>query len=270
MKVSKRGRREHVSTERIEQLDRMIDSIRMKRKDSDAVKVENEVLDTQTLMGLYRLARKGKFDALGGVINAGKEANIFLARKGDVSIAVKIYMITTSNFNTMKKYVLGDRRFAGVKQDRQHIIFAWAQKEYRNLQSAKKAGVRVPEPYAFHRNILLMEFIGRDGLPFPQLKDVPLTKEEAEHVVERLLEYISLLYQRVHMVHGDMSEYNVLLDPDTFEPVVIDMGQSVLLDHPLAEEMLVRDIANIVRLAREHGLFYDVDTCIQNVKEVGV
>ena len=87
---------------------------------------------------------------------------------------------------------------------------------------------------------------------------------------ERLLEYISLLYQRVHMVHGDMSEYNVLLDPDTFEPVVIDMGQSVLLDHPLAEEMLVRDIANIVRLAREHGLFYDVDTCIQNVKEVGV
>ena len=270
MRDGKMSRDEHISRKHMESLDCMVDKMRLKRKDSDASKVENEVLDTRTLMGLYRLARKGEFDAFGGVINAGKEANVFLARKGNGSIAIKIYMITTSNFNTMRDYVLGDKRFAGVRQDRRHIILAWAQKEYKNLQSAKKAGVRVPEVYECYQNILTMEFIGRDELPFPKLKDICISREQAEYVIEGLLGYIRLLYQKAHLVHGDMSEYNVLIDPEQLEPVVIDMGQGVLLDHPLAEELLLRDVSNIVRFAKKHRLSYDVEKCIKDVRGVSI
>jgi len=270
MRGSERSKGERISREHLENLDRMMDKMRIKAKDSGASKVESEVLDTRTLMGLYRLARKGEFDALGGVINAGKEANVFLARKGNASIAIKIYMMTTSNFNTMKDYVIGDKRFAGVRQDRRHMIFAWAQKEFKNLQSAKKAGVRVPEVYECHQNILTMEFIGRDELPFPKLKDIRIPREQVEYVIERLLEYVRLLYQKAHLVHGDMSEYNVLIDPEQLEPIVIDMGQGVLLDHPLAEELVVRDVSNIVRFARKHRLSYDVEKCIRDVRGVSI
>ncbi|HIH69043.1 serine protein kinase RIO [Methermicoccus shengliensis] len=264
-----RGKRDGLSKDRMVRMDRVLDELRIRRKDSDALKVESEVLDTQTLMGLYRLSARGKLDALGGVINAGKEANVFFARRDGRDMAVKIYMITTSNFNAMKDYILADRRFAGIKRDKRHIIFAWARKEYKNLQSAARVGVRVPEVYDCYQNILTMEFLGKDEVPHPQLKDVPLTEQEAKGVVETLLEYVSLLYHRAKLVHGDLSEYNVLIDPETLEPIIIDMAQGVLTDHPRAGELLERDVENIVRYATRQGLGYSVDECLRRVREDG-
>jgi len=264
-----RGRRSGLSKDGMARMERILDELRTRRKDSDDLKVESEVLDTQTLMGLYRLSAKGKLDALGGVINAGKEANVFLARRDGEDIAVKIYMITTSNFNAMKDYILADRRFVGIKRDRRHIVFGWARKEYKNLQSAARAGVRVPEVYDCYQNILTMEFLGRDEVPYPQLKDISLSERELEGVVEMLLEYVSLLYQRAKLVHGDLSEYNVLIEPESLEPIIIDMGQGVLTDHPRAEELLERDVENIVRYATRQGLSYSVDECLRRVRGDG-
>lgn len=264
-----RNNRDGLSKDMIARMERVLDELGRRRKSSDDLKVENDVLDTQTLMGLYKLSAKGKLDALGGVINAGKEASVFFAQRDGRDIAVKIYMITTNNFNAMKDYILADRRFVGVKRDKRHIIFAWARKEYKNLQSAARAGVRVPEVYDCYQNILTMEFLGKDEVPYPQLKDVPLSEQDAKDVVETLLEYVSLLYHRAKLVHGDLSEYNVLIDPETHEPIVIDMGQGVLTDHPRAEELLERDVGNIVRYATRQGLSYSVEECLRRVRGAG-
>jgi RIO kinase 1 len=123
----------------------------------------------------------------------------------------------------MKDYILGDPRFAGIKHTRKDIILAWTKKEYKNLKRGEEAGVRVPKPYITRRNILLMEFIGKDGIPMPQLKDVKPTPQEASHIFDRILQYMNLLYSRAKLVHADLSEYNILVDMDTMEPVIIDM-----------------------------------------------
>ena len=92
-----------------------------------------------------------------------------------------------------------------------------------------------------------MEFIGKDGVPMPQLKDVKLSTQEASHILEKIIGYMNLLYTKAKLVHADLSEYNILVDMDTMEPVIIDMGQSVLTDHFNAQTYLQRDVTNIAR-----------------------
>ncbi len=249
-------------------MDEIIDEFRMRIKSSD-METFADVFDEATLMALYELSRKGYIEALGGCFSTGKEANLFhaIAKKDDISeIAVKIYLISTANFNAMKEYILGDPRFAGIKQSRKDIILAWTKKEFKNLKRAEEAGVRVPKPYFTKRNILLMEFIGKDGIAMPQLKDAGLSAAEAKHIFNRILEYMKLLYSKARLVHADLSEYNILLDVNTMEPVIIDMGQSVITDHLNAEVYLRRDVANI---ARFFGKYIPVneDEMISIIKE---
>jgi len=231
-------------------MDEKVDEFRMRIKDSDLKQVYSDVFDTATLMALYDLSKKGYIDALGGCFSTGKEANLFhaVAKKDDISeIAVKIYLISTANFNAMKDYILGDPRFQGISHSKKDIILAWTKKEFKNLKRAEEAGVRVPKPYITQRNILLMEFIGKDGIPMPQLKDVKLTLHEATHIFDLLIKYMNRLYIRAKLVHADLSEYNILVDMNKMEPVIIDMGQSVLTSHFNAETYLRRDVANVAR-----------------------
>lgn len=259
-----------VSDRKLSRMDEKIDEFRMRIKDSDQRQVLSDVFDNATLTALYDLTRKGYIDALGGCFSTGKEANLFhaISSKDNIKeIAVKIYMISTANFNAMKDYILGDPRFAGIKHARKDIILAWTKKEFKNLTRAKEAGVRVPEPYITQRNILLMEFIGKDGVPMPQLKDVELTPEEALHMFNRIVEYMNLLYQRAKLVHADLSEYNILVDMDTMEPVIIDMGQSVTTDHYHSETYLQRDVVNIARFFGKLNIQVNTDEMISTIKK---
>ena len=227
-----------------EEFDTKIDLLRQKIKDSNDLKVLENVFDTRTLMNLYALASKGVIDSLGGSISTGKEANIFYATRGEDFLAVKIYRVTSSNFKAMQDYLNGDPRFGSVKGTRRAIISTWAKKEFRNLTRAEEAGVRVPHPFFVRENILILELIGQDESPAPQIRDVDLG-EEAKAAFEKLSEYISVLYNRAGLVHADLSEFNVLYDAG--ETVLIDMGQSVTLDHPMAGQFLERDILNVSR-----------------------
>lgn len=227
-----------------EEFDTRIDVLRTRIKDSDDLSVLEAVFDRRTLMNLYTLASKGVIDALGGSVATGKEANIFSALGGGKDLAIKIYRITTSNFQAMQDYLHGDPRFGSVKGTKRSIVNAWTKKEYRNLLRAEEVGVRVPHVLAMRENILIMELVGGRDHPAPPLKEVNLDVEEAKRVFDRLVEYISILYNRAGLVHADLSEFNVLYDG---EPVVIDMGQSVTLDHPMSRKFLERDIANIAR-----------------------
>lgn len=259
-----------VNDKKLRRMDGKVDELRMRIKDSSDREVFGDVFDTATLMALYELAKKGFIDAMGGSVSTGKEANIFHAvakKDGELEIAVKIYMISTANFNAMREYILGDPRFTGIKQSRKDIIMAWAKKEFKNLKRAEEAGVRVPKPYTVRRNILLMEFIGKDGVPMPQLKDVQLTEKEARHIFDMIVGYMTLLYSRAGLVHADLSEYNILVDMNNMEPVIIDMGQSVMIDHFNAETFLKRDVDNIARFFKKLNIPVNEEEMMSKIKE---
>ncbi len=226
-----------------EDFDTRIDILRTRIKDSDDLNVQDAVFDKRTLMDLYSLASKGVIDALGGSVCTGKEANIFRAISGEKELALKIYRISTSNFNAMQDYLHGDPRFGSVKGTKRAVVCAWTRKEFRNLTRAEESGVAVPHPIAMKENILVMDLVGEGDAVAPPLKDVELEGEEAKRVYDRIAEYISLLYNRAGLIHADLSEFNILYHQG--EPVIIDMGQSVTLDHPMARRFLERDISNI-------------------------
>ena len=222
-----------------------IDEFRRRIKDADQYKVKDDVFDDSTLKGLYNMANKGILKALGGSVSTGKEANVFHAiGENDIELAIKIYRISTSNFKAMTDYIVGDPRFSSIKRDRKSLIFAWPRKEFRNLSRALEVGLPVPRPIEARRNILVMEFIGEDGVGAPKLKDVEYSLPDARELFEKVQDFMRVLYVEAGLVHSDMSEYNILIRNG--EPVVIDMAQAVTPEHPNAGEFLERDIKNVV------------------------
>ncbi len=250
------------SFKKLKKIDERIDEFRKKIKDSEDLRVKDEVFDTATLMALYKLSSKGYLDALGGNISTGKEANVFYAIKNDDGVqqelAIKIYRITNNNFKAMQEYLIGDVRFRNIRHTKKDIILAWTLKEFRNLSRAKKAGLSVPSPFITKRNILIMEFMGNDNQPFRQMREYDLDNEQAAFIYDKVKDFIIRLYQDAQLVHSDLSEYNILLDPNSLNPVFIDMGQSVTYDHLNAIEFLKRDITNIARFFSRYGM--DIDT----------
>lgn len=231
----------------LSRLDRELHSHGARLKDADQWKVRQDVFDEATLIALYRLANKKTISSIGGALSTGKEANIFLGEKGDRLIAIKIYLIRTANFKAMTDYLDGDPRFSHVRRTKKEIIFAWTRKEYSNLMRAREAGIPVPEPLGFNRNILIMEFLGWGERPYPQLRLASI--EDAGGIYHLILGYMELLFRKARLVHADLSEYNILLGD---RPYLIDMGQSVTLDHPHAMQFLIRDIANINSFFRSY------------------
>jgi len=222
-----------------------------RRVDREERKVTAEVFDRATYQTLYELSSRGIIEAMGGPVSTGKEANVFhVLGRGGGELAVKIYRIATADFNAMHEYMDGDPRFGRVGGTRRKVVYAWTRKEYANLARAREAGVRVPEPLAFQNNVLVMEFIGHNEVPAPRLKDAGT--ERPSHLLEQLLEMVAALYQKAGLVHADLSEYNVLMREG--EPVLIDMGQSVLLDHPMAQAFLRRDLGNLKRYFSKLGV----------------
>lgn len=257
-----------VSDGKIRRMDEKVDEFRMRIKDSSQRAVFSDVFDDATLMALYGLAKKGYIDAMGGSVSTGKEANVFHAISKEYGeIAVKIFMMSTANFNAMKEYILGDPRFMGIKHAKKDIILAWAKKEFKNLKRAKEAGVRVPEPYVVKRNILLMEFMGNDGVAMPQLKDVILSQDDTERIFKKIVEYMNLLYWKAELIHADLSEYNILVDLNDMSPVIIDMGQSVTTEHFNAETFLIRDVNNIARYFNKLNLRINEEEMMTMIKE---
>jgi RIO kinase 1 len=117
----------------------------------------------------------------------------------------------------------------------------WTLKEYKNLQLAQEAGINVPTPIAVEKNVLVLSFIGKDGKPAPLLRDVPLSSPTGWY--KAILDIVKQLYTKAKLVHGDLSEYNIMV-PNGY-PVLIDFGQAVTTEHPQAKAFLERDIENL-------------------------
>jgi RIO kinase 1 len=261
------------TSKKLIKFDTKIDEFRKRIKNSDNRKVKDEVFDTATLMALYKLASKGYLDALGGQLSTGKEANIFHALKSQDTVqqelAIKIYRISNSNFKAMQEYLISDVRFNKVRHTKKDIVVAWTLKEFRNLTRATEAGLKVPQPIIAKRNILIMEFLGKDNIPFRQLREYDLDNKQAAVVYKKTEDFLIRLYRDANLVHGDLSEYNILLDPISLNPVFIDMGQSVTFDHLNAAEFLLRDITNIARFFGRFGVDVDAENLLAEIIQAG-
>jgi RIO kinase 1 len=211
-----------------------------------------EVFDRATLLVIYQFLNSGVLYEVHGVVNAGKEARVYLGKtKEGKDLAVKIYLTTSAEFRKgMLKYIEGDYRFKGVKRDTRSLIFTWAQKEFRNLEQASRAKVRVPKPVAVRNNVLVMEFIGKDGVSAPSLKEQ--SPSDPDEVYSLLLTYLTRLYRKAELVHGDLSEYNIMMWKG--KPVIFDVSQAVPTSHPMAEFLLRRDLANVNRFFSRLGV----------------
>ena len=228
-------------------------------KDSDDRKVSSEIFDKATLQVLYKLANQGHLDVLNGAISTGKEANVLKGIKDDGSIvAVKIYRIATSDFKKMQYYIAGDPRFNVRSSNKRQLINNWVNKEFRNLTRLKDAGVNVPEAITSLSNVLIIEFIGdEDGNPAPTVKNLP--PSDPVDFYEKLVGQMDRFINKAHLIHGDLSSYNILNFDE--EPVIIDVSQSVVRDHIIANELLERDIKNISFEFSKMG----VDTSIEDL-----
>jgi len=235
-----------IDERRLRILETQVDALRKKEKDSETRKTYDEVFDHAALLTIADLITDGVISTLDYPVSTGKEANVFHATGPDGRAkAVKIYRIANATFRNIAVYIDGDPRFKKVKRGIRPTLWAWAQKEYKNLVRMADAGVRVPAPERVHNNVLVMEYIGDETQPAPALREVAL--EDPAAVFADVVANLRAI-QKAKLVHADMSEYNLLWWGG--QVVVIDVGQAVTLDHPRAAEWFKRDVGNVARFFR--------------------
>jgi RIO kinase 1 len=205
---------------------------------------------------LQPLVQDGVVDAVARQLMSGKEAMVFVVRCGSESRCAKVYKEAdkrsfrqavdyTENRKTKNsrqaRAIAKRTRFGRESQEQ-----AWQSAEVDALFRLAAAGVRVPRPYGFHAGVLLMELVTDDaGNAAPRLNDVELASPVAADLHRRLVrEVVRMLCAGV--VHGDLSEFNILLGADG--PVIIDLPQAVdAAGNNHARRMLVRDVDNLRR-----------------------
>ncbi len=230
-------------------LERHVDALKTNRT-GDERQTDAEVFDKKTLLTIYDLMTDGYIDVVHYPISTGKEGNVFYATDEDGDgIALKIFRTSTSTFKRVAKYIEGDPRFKGATGNRWRMIYTWVNKEFKNLYRYMEADIPVPEPITFLQNCLLMEYIGDENGPAPQLKDVYL--DDPTDTYDEVVSFIIDGWQKAHLVHGDLSEYNILMDGN--QPIMIDVGQAMTSDNYNAKELLERDIRNINAFFKKRG-----------------
>lgn len=200
------------------------------------------------------LVTDGLVDHVIRQLMSGKEAAVYVVQCGNELRCAKVYKEANKRgFHKAADYTEG-RKIKNSRQaramakrsryGRQEEEAAWQHAEVDALRRLAAVGVRVPTPYDFHEGVLLMELVtDADGHPAPRLNDVVLSEDDA------LRFHADLVRQVVRMlcagiIHGDLSEYNVLVDPSG--PVIIDLPQAVdAAANNNARFMLERDLDNL-------------------------
>jgi len=203
---------------------------------------------------LQPLIDDGVIDEVLRPLKSGKEASVYIVRSGDIVRCAKVYKdMGQRSFQQRTTYQEG-RQVRGSRQaramgkstrfGRKEQETAWKNAEVDALYQLAAAGVRVPEPYGYFNGVLVMEMItDAEGFSAPGLGDVELTAEQAREYHAFLIGQIVRMLC-AGLIHGDLSEYNVLVGPDG--PVIIDLPQVVsAAGNNNARMMLIRDVNNI-------------------------
>jgi RIO kinase 1 len=203
---------------------------------------------------LQSLIEEGLIDTVVRQLMSGKEAMVFVVRSGGETLCAKVYKEATHRSfrqavdyteNRKVKNTRQARAMAkGTRFGREAQEAAWQSAEVDALYRLAAAGVRVPKPHNFYDGVLLMELVADEGGDAaPRLNDVVFSAEQARaHHATLLTEVVRMLCAGI--VHGDLSEFNILLAADG--PVIIDLPQAVdAAGNNHASRMLLRDVANL-------------------------
>ncbi len=208
----------------------------------------------KTPKSIQALVDDGLVDEVLRQLKSGKEASVFVVRSGDQIRCAKVYKEANQRgFRTHAQYQEG-RRVRNSRQaramekssryGRKEAEEAWQNAEVDALYRLAAAEVRVPRPYGYFDGVLLMELVtDADGQAAPRLNDLELTPELAQEYHRKLImDVVRMLCAGI--IHGDLSEYNVLVDENG--PVIIDLPQAVNASgNNNACRMLLRDVENL-------------------------
>ncbi|KAG9510741.1 Serine/threonine-protein kinase RIO1, partial [Fragariocoptes setiger] len=271
----------------LKRTEKRLDSLRFRIKDkSDRATVE-QVLDPRTIRILSKIINRenSPISEIHGCVSTGKEANVYHATSVDgKDRVIKIYKTSILVFRDRDKYVQGEFRFRRgyCKGNPRKMVQTWAEKEYRNLLRLRAAALPCPEPHYLKNHILIMDMIGKDGLPAPLLKNATFDSEinaaietarsessddtnidsnaiAADTVSSiysslylKLLVIMRRMFHECRLVHADLSEFNMLyMDGEIY---IIDVSQSVEHDHVMALEFLRKDCYNVNDYFRKRGI----------------
>lgn len=207
------------------------------------------------------LVEEGLIDEVMRQLMSGKEAIVYVVRCGDDIRCAKVYKEATQrSFHQAVAYQEGRRvknsRQAramekGTRYGRKMAEEVWQNAEVDALYRLAAAGVRVPRPYICFEGVLLMELVtGADGNAAPRLNDVELDRDLALTYHAALLRQVVLMLC-AGVIHGDLSEYNILVDAEG--PVIIDLPQAIdAAGSSVAASMLERDVSNLANFFGVH------------------
>jgi len=187
-------------------------------------------------LAINTLVKAGVIESFGQTLGVGKEADVYDALSSDGKrIAVKFHRLGRISFRQT-------RRKRGYIREHSTWLFqshVAAEKEFQAMQLVYKNGVSVPEPISQNRHVIAMGMI--EGAELSKYKEIP----KPEKILKEVLRNVRKAYLKAHVIHADLSEYNIILKPDG-HILIIDWPQYVTIDHANAEELLERDLKNIL------------------------
>ncbi|MBS7604732.1 MAG: serine/threonine-protein kinase RIO2 [Candidatus Bathyarchaeia archaeon] len=210
-------------------------------------------------LALNALVKAGVLSSLGKPLGVGKESDVYDALTDDGErVAVKFHRLGRTSFRQTRRlrgYALGKRHISWLYQSR-----LAAEREFEALKLVYPCGVSVPKPIAQNRHVIVMGMIEGDCLfRFSSLPD-------PDSILDRILENVKLAYVKANVVHGDLSEYNVILSPD-WHILIIDWPQYVRSDNPSANMLLRRDVSNIIGFfKRKYGVIRNLGDVLDWIK----
>jgi RIO kinase 2 len=187
-------------------------------------------------LAINTLVKAGVIDSFGQSLGVGKEADVYDALSPDGKrIAVKFHRLGRISFRQT-------RRKRGYIREHSSWLFqshVSAEKEFQAMQLVYKNGVSVPEPISQNRHVIAMGMI--EGAELSKYKEI----QKPEKILKEILRNVRKAYLKAHVIHADLSEYNIILKPDG-HILIIDWPQYVKADHANSEELLERDLKNIL------------------------
>ena len=210
-------------------------------------------------LSINALVKANVLEAFGKPLGVGKEADVYDAlTPNGKQVAVKFHRLGRTSFRQTRRkrgYIADQRRVSWLYQSR-----LAAEKEFEALKLVHPHGVAVPEPIQQNRHAVVMGMI--EGTELFHYVEIPSPKK----VLDETLFHVRKAYLEAGVIHADLSEFNVILKPDR-HILIIDWPQYVKRDHPNADQLLKRDVRNVVRFfRRKHGVKMSLKEALIYVK----
>ena len=209
------------------------------------------------LLALHALVEKNIISQLGPIIGKGKESDVYSCMDDHQNIyALKFYRMGRASFRNIRKY----RDIVG---ERGHLSWLYvnrlaAKREFEALNKIYNLRLNTPKPISLNRHIIVMSYLRGKELAF--YKEI----KNPTKIFNKIIKQVKIIYQKTGMIHGDLSEFNIVLD-EKEKFLIIDWLQWVPSDHPNAKSLLERDITNICSYFKKK---YNVESDVKEILRI--